>query len=48
MFFRLLEDSVLRNRRRKVLAVVTIAIAATLMSVLAHISIDIGNKMIIL
>ncbi|OGQ08557.1 MAG: hypothetical protein A3G32_00165 [Deltaproteobacteria bacterium RIFCSPLOWO2_12_FULL_40_28] len=45
MFFRLLEDSVLRNRRRKVLAVVTIAIAATLMSVLAHISIDIGNKM---
>lgn len=45
MFFRLLEDSFLRNRRRKVLAMATIAIAATLMSVLAHISIDIGNKM---
>lgn len=45
MFFRLLEDSFLRNRRRKVLAMATIAVAATLMSTLAHISIDIGNKM---
>lgn len=45
MFFRMLMQSLLRGRRRKALAVATFAISAALISALATITINIGDKM---
>jgi len=45
MFSRLLTQSFRRDWRRKLLAVATIALATTLMTALASLSIDVGDKM---
>lgn len=45
MFFRMLRQSFFRGRRRKALATLTIALAASLITALMNISIDVGDKM---
>ncbi|MDR3435641.1 ABC transporter permease [Telmatospirillum sp.] len=45
MFFRLLRQSFLAGRRRKVLAVVTVSLAAALITTLFDLSVDVGDKM---
>ncbi|MBZ8131915.1 ABC transporter permease [Afifella sp. IM 167] len=45
MFSRLLTQSFRRDWRRKLLAILTIALATTLMTALASLSIDVGDKM---
>jgi putative ABC transport system permease protein len=45
MFFHILKQSFFRGRRRKTLAVVTIVFAASLITALMNISIDVGDKM---
>ncbi len=45
MFFRLIKKSLLRERRRKVLALITVSLAALLLSVLGNLTVDIGSKM---
>ncbi len=45
MFFLMLRQSFFRGRRRKALATVTIALAASLITALMNISIDVGDKM---
>ncbi len=45
MFFRMLRQSFFRGRRRKALATVTIALAASLITALMNLSIEVGDKM---
>jgi putative ABC transport system permease protein len=45
MFFRMLRQSFFRGRRRKALATITIVLAASLITALMNISIDVGDKM---
>lgn len=45
MFFLMLRQSFFRGRRRKALATATIALAASLITALMNISIDVGDKM---
>jgi len=45
MFFRMLRQSFVRGRRRKALATITIVLAASLITALMNISIDVGDKM---
>ena len=45
MFFLMLKQSFFRGRRRKALAAVTIALAASLITALMNLSIDVGDKM---
>ena len=45
MFFLMLRQSFMRGRRRKILATTTIALAATLITALMNLSIDVGDKM---
>ncbi len=45
MFFRMLRQSFFRGRRRKALATATIALAASLITALMNLSIDVGDKM---
>lgn len=45
MFFLMLRQSFFRGRRRKALAVATIALSASLITALVSISIDVGDKM---
>ncbi len=45
MFFRMLRQSFFQQRKRKILAVVTIVFAASLITALMNISIDVGDKM---
>ncbi len=45
MFFRLLRQSFLAGRRRKLLAIITVALAAALITTLFDLSVDVGDKM---
>ncbi len=45
MFFRMLKQSLFRGRRRKALAVATIALSATLITALMNIAIGVGDRM---
>ncbi|CAO3432971.1 ABC transporter permease [Azospirillum doebereinerae] len=45
MFFRMLRQSILEGRRRKILAAVTVALAASLITALFELSVDVGDKM---
>jgi len=45
MFFRMLRQSFMRGRRRKALATATIVLAASLITALMNLSIDVGDKM---
>jgi putative ABC transport system permease protein len=45
MFFLMLKQSFFRGRRRKALATITIVLAASLITALMNISIDVGDKM---
>lgn len=45
MFFLMLKQSFFRGRRRKALAILTIVLAASLITALMNISIDVGDKM---
>ena len=45
MFFLMLRQSFFRGQRRKALATLTIVLAASLITALMNISIDIGDKM---
>lgn len=45
MFFLMLRQSFVRGRRRKALAAITIALAASLISALMNVAIDVGDKM---
>ncbi|MBK1663890.1 ABC transporter permease [Rhodospirillum rubrum] len=45
MFFHMLRQSFLEGRKRKILAAVTVALAATLITTLFTISLDVGDKM---
>lgn len=45
MFLRILKQSLFRGRKRKVLAIFTIFFAATLITALMNVSIDVGDKM---
>ncbi|MFZ3207663.1 MAG: ABC transporter permease [Geobacteraceae bacterium] len=45
MFFLMLRQSFFRGRRRKALAIITIVLAASLITALMNISIDVGDKM---
>jgi putative ABC transport system permease protein len=45
MFFLMLKQSFVRGRRRKALATATIALAASLITALMNLSIDVGDKM---
>jgi len=45
MFFRMLRQSFFEGRRRKILAAVTVALAASLITALFELSVDVGDKM---
>lgn len=45
MFFRILRQSFFEGRRRKILATLTVALAATLITALLGLSVDVGDKM---
>jgi putative ABC transport system permease protein len=45
MFFRMLKQSFMRGRRRKALATATIVLAASLITALMNLSLDVGDKM---
>ncbi len=45
MFFRILRQSFFEGRKRKILAAATVALAATLITALLDLSVDVGDKM---
>ncbi|WP_316977011.1 ABC transporter permease [Shumkonia mesophila] len=45
MFFRILRQSFFEGRKRKILAAITVALAATLITALLDLSVDVGDKM---
>ncbi|WP_319567292.1 ABC transporter permease [Cohaesibacter marisflavi] len=45
MFFRMIRRSFLEARRRKVIAIMTVALAASLITTLLDLSVDVGDKM---